>query len=120
MTPRTLGRGRDGQELTANPSPRNSTRVHEPPRLTPGNLAHLLATVISDVERLESRIALQRGMIGRTSAADDPRRLERETEKFGLDIEATTASLREALSELRRLEGEAVVRRGAPSQRPRS
>jgi len=73
--------------------------------LAANDLEHVLTKVISDIERLESMVALQRGMMGQRSALDAGR-LKRQTERFAEGIEATTASLRQARAELKRIEQE--------------
>src|SRR5690348_13774421 len=75
----------------------------EPGLLAAGQLRRLLSSIINDVERLESAVALHRGVIGRM-ADYDPDRLERETSRLAGGIDATAASLRRALLELRHLD----------------
>lgn len=81
------------------------------------HLEHVLAKVISDVERLDSMVSLQRGIM-RQSSASDATQLRRQTERFAEGIEATSAHLRQALSELRRIEGESRSERGTGPPRP--
>ena len=80
------------------------------------SLDRLLAKVISDIERLEAMVALQHGMM-RQSSPVDARRMERETERLAEGIEATSASLRQALSDLRQISGKNRVDRGAHAPR---
>jgi hypothetical protein len=122
----TLNRGSVTQRRTWSSTPRSAVVADPLTRTSPSHvgssrsaasLDHVLAKVISDVERLESMLALQRGMISQRSAFDAAR-LRRQTERFAEGIEATSANLRQALSELRRIEGETRSERGKPAPRP--
>ena len=80
------------------------------------SLDRLLAKVITDIERHEAMVALQRGMM-RQSSAFDARRMERETERLAEGIEVTSANLRQALLDLRQIAGETRVDRGTHAPR---
>src|ERR1700746_721046 len=79
-------------------------------------LERLLAKLISDVERLDAMVALQRGMM-RQSSAVDARRMERQTERLAEGIEATSTNLRQALSDLRQMAAETRADRGTHARR---
>lgn len=74
--------------------------------MTADHLDAVVTGLIAEIERLESMITLQRGVIDRIDP-QDPKRLKRETERFAAGIRATSANLRRALSELRAIQDEA-------------
>lgn len=113
MTQRRAWSSTPRSAVVADPLTRTSPSETESSRPA-ASLDHVLAKVISGVERLESMVALQRGMISQRSAFDAAR-LRRQTKRFADGIEASTASLRQALSELRRIEGDTRSEPGNPA-----